>query len=217
MAASRLIGERAGNVRSVPDHPTDRKADTRVPIHPPIAARWSPRAFDPERDVSTEQVTALLEAARWAPTWGRRQPVRFVVGVRGDAAFTTLSGLLSRGNAYAKAAATLILFSTDEGDDEDSARYAALDAGSAMENLLIEAFSRDLVAHPMAGFDADGVREQFDITDPVRPLVMVAVGWPADYNQMSDEVAERDNAPRKRSPLESVVLNWSSVLGTALM
>lgn len=206
MAASRLTGERAGNVRSVPDQPSGRKAETRVPIHPPIAARWSPRAFDPDRTVTTEQVIALLEAARWAPTWGRRQPVRFVVGVRGDATFTTLSGLLSRGNAYAKSAAALILISTDEGDDEDSARYAALDAGSAMENLLIEAFSRDLVAHPMAGFDADGARQAFDITDPVRPLVMVAVGWLASPDGIAADIAERDHAPRKRMPLEEIAL-----------
>lgn len=204
---------RTGNVRPVPDLPTDRKADTRVPIHPPIAARWSPRAFDPDRPVSDEQVTALLEAARWAPTWGRRQPVRFVVGTRGDDAFSTLSGLLSRGNSYAKAAAALILISADEGDDEDSARYAVLDAGSAMQNLLIEAFSRDLVSHPMAGFDVDGARAAFDITDPVRPLVMVAVGWLADYSQASDEVVERDHSPRSRSPLENVVLNWSALKG----
>lgn len=214
MAASRLSGERAGNVRPVPEQPTDRKAQTRVPIHPPIAARWSPRAFDPDRAVSTEQVTALLEAARWAPTWGRRQPVRFVVGMRGDDIFTTLSELLSRGNAYAKSAAALILISTDEGDDEDSARYAALDAGSAMENLLIEAFSRDLVAHPMAGFDADGARAAFDITDPVRPLVVVAIGPLANYDVVPDDVAERDSAPRKRLPLEEIVLNWPVQPGT---
>lgn len=218
MAASRLSGQRAGNVRSVPHQPSDRSADTRVPIHPPIAARWSPRAFDPERTVTTEQLTALLEAARWAPTWGRRQPVRFVVGVRGDDIFTTLSGLLSRGNAYAKAAAALILIATDEGDDEDSARYATLDAGSAMENLLIEAFSRDLVAHPMAGFDADGAREEFGITQPVRPLVVVAIGSLANYEQVPDDripddVVERDTAPRKRRPLEEIVLNWPAQPG----
>lgn len=214
MAASRLSGQRAGNVRSVPDQPSDRKAETRVPIHPPIAARWSPRAFDPGHEVSTEQVTALLEAARWAPTWGRRQPVRFVVGVRGDAIFTTLSGLLSRGNAYAKSAAALILISTDEGDDEDSARYAALDAGSAMENLLIEAFSRDLVAHPMAGFDPDGARQAFDITEPVRPLVVVAIGSLANYDRVPGDVTERDTAPRSRLPLDEIVLNWPAQPGT---
>ena len=52
----------------MPDQPADRQADTRVPIHPAIAARWSPRAFDPEAVVTAEQLTALLEAARWAPT-----------------------------------------------------------------------------------------------------------------------------------------------------
>ncbi|MCB9442579.1 MAG: nitroreductase, partial [Mycolicibacterium sp.] len=46
------------------DSPADRTADTRVPIHRPIAARWSPRAFDPDAVVDTEQLTALLEAAR---------------------------------------------------------------------------------------------------------------------------------------------------------
>ena len=91
-----------GNVRSVADSPADRTADTRVPIHPPIAARWSPWAFDPDAVVDTEQLTALLEAARWAPTWGHRQPVRFVVGVRRDPTFARLSGLLRRGNSYAR-------------------------------------------------------------------------------------------------------------------
>ena len=55
-----------GNVRSVADSPADRTADTRVPIHPPIAARWSPRAFDPDAVVDTEQLTALLEAYQTA-------------------------------------------------------------------------------------------------------------------------------------------------------
>ena len=70
---------------------TNRLADTRVPIHEPIAARWSPRAFDAEATVTLEQLTALLEAARWAATWGHRQPVRFVVGLRGDATFDALA------------------------------------------------------------------------------------------------------------------------------
>ncbi len=151
-------------------------------------------------------MTALLEAARWAPTWGRRQPVRFVVGIRGDGAYQTLSELLSRGNGYARAAAALILISADEGDNQDTARYAALDAGSAMANLLIEAFSRDLVAHPMAGFDADGAKAEFKIDDPVRPLVMVAVGSLANYDNVPAEVLERDSAPRARLPLDEITL-----------
>lgn len=214
-----------GNVRSVPDRPTDRTADTRVSIHPPIAARWSPRAFDPDAVLTTEQLTGLLEAARWAPTWGHRQPVRFVVGRRWagaerpedqpgrDDAFTTLSGLLRRGNSYAKAAGALILLCADEGPDERTALYAGVDAGAAMANLAIEAVARGLIVHPMAGFDADGAREAFALDTGMRPLMVIAVGSPVDYAGVPEEIAERDRRPRERLPLEQVVLNWSGFAG----
>ena len=38
-----------------------------------------------------EQVAAVLEAARWAATWGHRQPVRFLVGRRGDGTFAAIA------------------------------------------------------------------------------------------------------------------------------
>ncbi|MCW1959733.1 MAG: nitroreductase family protein [Mycobacterium sp.] len=188
----------------MPDQPSDRIAQTSVPIHPPIAARWSPRAFDPDAQVSPEQIAALLEAARWAATWGRRQPVRFVVGIRGDESYDTLAGLLSRGNAYAKTAGALILVAADEGEDDNTALYSAVDAGAAEANLLIEAASRGLVAHPMAGFAVDGARAAFAIPDGVRPLMVIAVGSLADYAAVSPEVAERDATPRSRAPLTEV-------------
>jgi nitroreductase len=205
----------------MPEQPADRVAQTAVPIHPPIAQRWSPRAFDAQAEVTDEQLTALLEAARWAATWGRRQPVRFVVGARraraerlgdghsGDSTHAALAELLSRGNAYAKAAGALILVCADEGDDENTALYSAVDAGAAEANLIIEAVSRGLIAHPMAGFDADGARAAFAIPAQVRPLMVIAVGSLADYGQVDPEVAERDAAPRERRPLDEVAFTGS--------
>ncbi|MFM9034108.1 MAG: nitroreductase family protein [Mycobacterium sp.] len=195
----------------MPDQPTDRLARTSVPIHPPIAARWSPRAFDPDAQVTPEQVAALLEAARWAATWGGRQPVRFVVGTRSgsDGTFDTLAGLLSRGNAYAKAASALILVCADEGEDDNTALYSAVDAGAAEANLIIEAVSRGLITHPMAGFDVDGARTAFSIPEKVRPLMVIAVGFLADYAAVSPEIAERDSKPRQRLPLEDVAFGGS--------
>ncbi len=188
----------------MPEHPANRRADTAVPIHPPIADRWSPRAFDPDAALTDEQVTALLEAARWAATWGRRQPVRFVVGVRGDETFDTIAGLLNGGNGYGTAAGALILVGADEGDDETPARYCAVDAGLAMANLSVEAVSRALITHPMAGFDVDGSRKAFDIPPQVLPLAVVAVGVLADYDTVDADIAERDVAPRQRLPLKDV-------------
>lgn len=197
----------------MPDQPADRNAHTRVPIHPPIAARWSPRAFDPDAVVTGEQLLALLEAGRWAATWGHRQPVRFVVGRRDDDTFAAVSGLLRRGNSYAKAAGALILVCADEGEDDRTALYSGVDAGAAMANLAIEAVSRGLIAHPMGGFDVDGAREAFDLPPGLRPLAVVAVGSLGDYRHMPPEILERDSRPRERIPLEAMVLNWS---GTGL-
>ncbi|MGK2879580.1 MAG: nitroreductase family protein [Mycobacterium sp.] len=189
--------------------PIGRLADTAVAIHPPIAARWSPRAFDPDTELTVDDVVALLEAARWAATWGRRQPVRFVVGLRSsgsgaDQTFTKLAGLLRRGNAYAHSAGALILLCADEGPDEKTALYSAVDAGSAQANLAIEAVSRGLIVHPMAGFDVDGASAAFSIPDGVKPLMVIAVGTLGDYTQLPPEIAERDALPRERLPLYEV-------------
>ena len=181
-----------------------RRADTSVPINHLLAARWSPRAFDASAVPSPEQVTALLEAARWAATWGDRQPVRFVVGIRGDVTFTTVGDLLKRGNSYAKSAGALILVCTDEGPDEKTARYAAVDAGAAIAQLTVEAISRGLVAHPMAGFDADGARVAFGLPDEVRPVAVVAVGSLGDYGAVDPAVLERDARGRRRLPLAEI-------------
>lgn len=183
---------------------TDRHATTRVPIHAPIAARWSPRAYDASAELTGEQIIALLEAARWAATWGGRQPVRFLVGIRGDETFTKLADLLTRGNSWAKAAGALILVCADEGPEEETAVYAALDAGAAIAQLSIEAVSRGLIAHPMAGFDVDGARTVFATPDEVRPLAVVALGALGDYTDVDARVAERDAKPRQRLPLEEI-------------
>ena len=165
--------------------------------------------FDGDAALTSEQLIAVLEAARWAATWGHRQPVRFLVGLRADETFTTISGLLKRGNSYAKAAGALVLVCTDEGEDERTARYAAVDAGSAIAQLTMEAVSRGLVAHPMAGFNADGAREVFGIPEGVRAVAVVAVGSLGDYDDAPQEIVERDAQGRQRLPLEEVAFAGS--------
>lgn len=191
-----------------------KAAQTQVPIHPDIAARWSPRMFDPDAVLDDEQLIAVLEAARWAATWGHRQPVRFIVGRRGDETFTKITGLLKRGNTYAHAAGALIMVCIDEGEDDRTARYAAVDAGAAIAQLTIEAVSRGLVAHPMAGFNADGAAEEFGIPEGVRAVAVVAVGSLGDYANAPQAIVERDAQGRQRLPLDAVAfaVRWGTPL-----
>lgn len=191
-----------------------KAAQTKVPIHPDIAARWSPRMFDPDAVLDDEQLIAVLEAARWAATWGHRQPVRFIVGRRGDETFTKITGLLKRGNTYAHAAGALIMVCIEEGEDDRTARYAAVDAGAAIAQLTIEAVSRGLVAHPMAGFNADGAAEEFGIPEGVRAVAVVAVGSLGDYANAPQAIVERDAQGRQRLPLDAVAFagRWGTPL-----
>src|SRR4051794_14582447 len=170
--------------------------------------------FDPDAVLDTEALLAVLEAGRWAATWGHRQPVRFIVGLRGDETFGEITELLKRGNRYAHAAGALIMVCTDEGEDGRTARYAAVDAGAAIAQLTIEAVSRGLVAHPMAGFDADRACEVFGVPAGVRPVAVVAVGSLGDYDNAPPEIVERDAQGRSRLPLEDVA--FTGGWGTAL-
>src|SRR5256885_9086501 len=56
-----------------------KTATTTVPVHPLLAERWSPRGFDQAHELADDRLTALLEAARWAPSAANSQPWRFPV------------------------------------------------------------------------------------------------------------------------------------------
>ena len=71
--------------RSVPHAaPVPLDSSTVGAVHELISQRWSARGYDAEATVSVDEVTEILDAGRWAPTWGRIQPVRFIAGRRGD-------------------------------------------------------------------------------------------------------------------------------------
>ena len=57
----------------------EKLAPTSTPIHELLTRRWSPRAFDPTRPVSREQLKVLLEAGRWAPSCNGDEPWRYLV------------------------------------------------------------------------------------------------------------------------------------------
>jgi len=191
----------------LPADPPDpsRLADTAVPVHPLIATRWSPRALDPGAVVAHRSLTAMLEAARWAASWGGTQPARFVVGRRGDETFDALVALLSRGNqAWAPNAGALLLGVTAVRAEDTVYTHGAFDLGQAVAHVLLQAVAEGLVAHPMAGFDADAARERFAIPADYQPLVLVAVGTPGDPAALPERVRTKEIRPRSRKPLSEV-------------
>ena len=178
-------------------------------VHELIEQRWSARGYDPTAEISVDDLTSVLDAGRWAPTWGRVQPVRFIVGRRGDETFAGISENLTRGNSgWAPASAALVLVCTAaEPDDEKARTYAAVDVGLAVSQMILQAVSIGFNAHPMAGFDADGARRRFAIPDDRRPLVLLGIGATADPEHVAPEIRERDERPRTRLPLPEVAFS----------
>ncbi|WAC57399.1 nitroreductase family protein [Gordonia sp. SL306] len=187
-------------------------------MHELIEGRWSARGYDPDATISTDDVTSILEAGRWAPTWGRVQPVRFVVGIRGDATFMKLTDVLTSGNVgWAPASAALVLVCTAaEPDDEKARTYATVDTGLAVAQMILQAADLGFNGHPMAGFDPARVRELFAIPDDRRPLVLLGVGKLADPATLAPEIRERDERPRTRLPLDEVAFSetWGHAFGS---
>src|SRR5262249_4945940 len=62
-------------------HEKDARPDH--PIQPVLARRWSPYVFA-DTEVSTTDLCAILEAARWAPSSYNEQPWRYLLARRSD-------------------------------------------------------------------------------------------------------------------------------------
>lgn len=180
-------------------------------MHELIRNRWSARGYDPQATISEDSLIAILEAGRWAPTWGSVQPVRVIVGTRGDETFDGLVTALTRGNAsWAPAAAALILVCTRVlEDDEKASTYAVFDAGLATSQMILQANAEGFNAHPMAGFEIDTVVETFSIPAEQAPIALIAVGKLAPRETLDPSIAERDDRERTRLPLSETAFAGS--------
>jgi nitroreductase len=189
----------------VPNHQltrADKRARSSVPLHPLIAQRWSPRALDPTAEVTDRQLRALLEAARWAASYGDTEPARYLIGRRGDPTFRRIHSVLIGGNpSWTEAAAALLLGAVVTTNDKGDVPYAEYGLALASQNLVLQAVAEGLVAHQMAGFDHEAARQEFALPTNVRPLIVIAVGALGDPSLLIERRRDREIAPRTRHPL----------------
>ena len=186
----------------------DKSAVTGVPLHPLLANRWSPRGFDAGHAPEPRQLSALIEAARWAPSANNTQPWRFVVASRGEPAYEQLFGVLNPGNqqwAGAAGALILVVAETVTADGEDRP-FALYDTGQAVGGLVAQAGHEGLSVHQMGGFDRAAAAERFGLRAGLRPVVVVAVGRHDPAAPLSATFAERERAPRARRPVDELLL-----------
>lgn len=190
-------------------HPKVARADH--DILDVIRDRWSPRAFDPTREISTADLYRLFEAARWAPSSRNEQPWRFVITDRRQSpeAFVALHDALTPKNqVWAAAAPVLILIVvrlTHEVDDVVNS-HGWYDTGQAVGFLSLQATAMGLSSRQMQGFDAIRARAACQVPDGFEPAVVMAVGHAGDPESLSvTSHREAELRPRARRTLAEFV------------
>lgn len=187
-------------------------APTAVPIHDLMTHRWSPRAFD-SRAVEPEKLRSLFEAARWAASSYNAQPWFFLVATKDDLAnFQRVLECFVEGNQrWAKHAPVVALSAARLKFEHNGQpnRHAFHDVGQAAANLALQATALGLQIHQMAGIEPEKARATFAIPEGYEAVAGIALGYPGDPASLTDQLRERELAPRNRKPASSFVFTGS--------
>ena len=158
-------------------------APAESPIHDLIRERWSPRAFA-DKPIPHDILRSLFEAARWAPSSNNEQPWAYLVATKDDSEnYAKTLGVLVEFNAsWAKNAPVLALAvaKLTFAKNNASNRNAPYDLGAATAYLSVEAISRGIFVHQMAGFDPQKARQVFEIPAGWDAFAALAIGYPGD-------------------------------------
>jgi len=170
-----------------------------------------------DEPVTDEQIAAIYELVKWAPTSMNAQPLRAVVLRSAEDKERLLPHLAEGNRAKTAAAPATVLLAADldfheefprtfphfpgardmfAGDEASRARTAELNAGIQVGYAIIGVRAAGLAAGPMTGFDADAIAREFFPDGRHRVLVAINVGKPADNAWM-------DRLPRL--PFDEVV------------
>ena len=184
----------------------DRPAPTNIAIHDLLKRRWSPRAFDPNRPVTREQLKVLLEAGRWAPSCNGDEPWRYLIWDKGrdPQGWQKAYDCLNENNKKWVKNVPLLMLSCAGSAFEATGkpnRWTQHDTGAASVSMALQAGAMGLVIHQMGGWDADKARAAFAIPPEFTPMAMVAVGYQAGPDILDEETKAKEMRPRGRKPV----------------
>ena len=152
-------------------------------------------------------VRDLARCAQLAPTCNNNQPARFVF-VWAPEMLEKLKPVFSRGNAWCLADSMVVAVCAEKEADclIKDREYYLFDTGMQTAFLILRATELGLVAHPIAGYNPQLVREVLGIPAEMQVITLVNVGRHADTISpvLSPKQVEWEKARPERLPLEQV-------------
>lgn len=172
-----------------------------------IEKRRAYRSLEPV-EINEDLIFDLAECARLAPSCFNYQPWRFVF-VYEKSILEELRTTLSRGNEWVYNASMIIaVFSKKEMDCIIKEReYYLFDVGMACAFIILRATELGLVAHPIAGFNPDGVKKILGIPEEMNLITLIIVGKHSKTISpyLSEKQVEAEHTRPPRIPLEEFV------------
>lgn len=166
--------------------------------------RWSPRAMQ-STAIPAQDLAAIFEAARWAPSCFNDQPWHFYTST--EATFENYLELLAPANqAWAKNAAVLGFVVSRQHFRRNGKlnAHADFDSGAAWMALALQAHHLGYHAHGMAGVNFDGAYDYLDLDrEKFRVICAFALGRRGDPSVLTPE-QQANEQPSGRVPLEEV-------------
>jgi nitroreductase len=180
------------------------------PVHPLIASRWSPRAYD-AKPVEHEKLQHIFEAARWAASSSNLQPWFFLLGFKGDEVYEKIFATLVEFNQlWAVNAPVLVLAIAKTTNPKGQPNTAsAYDLGQSVATLGLQAMSEGVYVHQMGGFDADAAAVSLAIPEDHKVMVAFAMGYRGDVDQLHPNLQQMEISPRSRRPVGESVFTGS--------
>jgi nitroreductase len=189
-----------------------KSAEFGSPVLDVIKKRRSRRAYA-DRMVEADKIRSLFEAARWAPSSLNEQPWFYIYATKDQPLWNKIFDALKEGNkVWARQAPLLILSLARKNfirldSPNPSARY---DLGAANAFLSLQAAHLGLNVHQMAGFDADAIIRNLGVpADLYEPVIIMAIGYLGDIEQLPENLKARESAPRERYVEQEFVMNKS--------
>ncbi|HWA32953.1 MAG TPA: nitroreductase family protein [Cyclobacteriaceae bacterium] len=184
-------------------------AEFESPVLDVIQHRRSRRAYS-DQPIEPEKIKSLFEAARWAPSSMNDQPWAYIYATKGQPLWDRLFDALNDSNkVWAKDAHLLVLSLARKtfamnGTPNSAAKY---DLGQANAFLTLQATHLGLNIHQMGGFDHEKVVVNLNIPDGYELGVIMAIGYYGDPESLSDNLRQREMAPRQRYVQNEFVMN----------
>jgi nitroreductase len=179
-------------------------------VHPLIASRFSPRAYD-TKPVENEKLQRIFEAARWTASASNLQPWYFMVGFKGDAVYEKIFSTLVEFNRLwvinAPVLALAIAKTTNpKGEENKSHEY---DLGQSATMIALQATAEGIYMHQMAGFDTGEAAVILEIPDGYKVLVAFTLGYIGDASVLHPNLEKLELSPRTRRPAGESVFTGS--------